>query len=193
MRILPVFAVAFALSLLPLLWIGFRSYRRYRGKGVLICPETGKPVSVELDARRAVETELTGERKFSLQACSRWPERADCGQECLSQVEAPEDCLVRNRLARWYEGARCALCGADVGEIRWSEHRPALLGPDRQTLEWEEISPESLPALLSTHLPICWNCNMAERFRARFPDLVLDNPNPNPNPLRPARRSDPAA
>ncbi len=62
------------------------------------------------------------------------------------------------------------------------------MGPDRRTLEWEEIAAESLPALLETHHRICWSCHVALSFRARFPDLVLDDP------LRPAARpSEPAA
>jgi hypothetical protein len=177
MRILYVFAVAFVVSLFPLVWLAFRSYRRYRGEGMLICPETGKPVAVELDARHAAETEMTGDRQLRLQSCSRWPERSGCGQECLAAIEfSPEDCLVRNRLTRWYAGARCSLCGCDIGEVRWTEHKPALMSPERRTLEWKEVSAESLPLLLETHYRICWSCHVAESFRSGFPDLVLDDP-----------------
>ena len=55
-----------------------------------------------------------------------------------------EDCLVRTRLTRWYEGSRCELCGREIGEIHWGDHRPALMSPDRRTLEWDEVRPEAL-------------------------------------------------
>jgi hypothetical protein len=188
MRILLLFAAAFVLSLVPLGAIAFRSYRKYRGKGVLTCPETREPVAVQLDARRVAVTEMAGDRQLRLRSCSRWPERSGCGQECLAAIEfSPEDCLVRNRLTRWYAGARCALCGRDIGEVRWTEHKPALMSPERRTMEWEEVSAETLPLLLETHYRICWSCHVAESFRARFPDLVIDDP------LGPAPRPDSAA
>ena len=188
MRILLVFAAAFVLSLFPLLVAGLRSYRRYRGKGVLTCPETGKPVAVELDARRLAATEMVGDRDLRLRSCSRWPERSGCGQECLAEVESsPEDCLVRARLTAWYRGASCELCGRNIGEISWSEHKPALMSPDRGTMEWQDVRAESLPALLQTYHRICWSCHVAESFRARFPERVIDDP------LRPAVRPESAS
>jgi hypothetical protein len=177
MVIVLVFAVAFLLSLFPLLWLGLRSYRRYRGKGVLTCPETGEPVAVELDAKRLARTELAGDPELRLQSCSRWPERSGCGQECLLEIaSSPQDCLVRTRLTRWYEGSRCELCGRDIGEIHWGDHRPALMTPDRRTLEWDEVRPEALAEVLATHHRVCWDCHMAESFRTRHPDLVIDDP-----------------
>src|SRR5512144_439621 len=110
-----LFAVLFVLSLIPLAFLGLRAYRRYRGARVIVCPETRAPAAVELDARHAAATDLFGDADLRLQSCSRWPERQDCGQECLAQIEAaPEDCLARTILAKWYEGATCALCGRDV-------------------------------------------------------------------------------
>jgi hypothetical protein len=177
MRILYLFAVAFVVSLAPLAWVALRSYLKYRGEGVLTCPETGKPVAVELDAKRVAATEMSGDRRLLLKSCSRWPERSGCGQECLAAVESsPEDCLVRTRLTRWYAGARCALCGRDIGKICWTEHQPALMSPERRTMEWGEVPAEALPSVLQTHYRICWSCHVAESFRARFPDLVLDDP-----------------
>src|SRR6266508_5356565 len=80
------------------------TFVRYRGKRVITCPETRKPAAVEVDAGHAALTAATHHRDLRLKSCSRWPERQDCGQECLLQVElAPEDCLLRNILTSWYD------------------------------------------------------------------------------------------
>ncbi|HYB53878.1 MAG TPA: hypothetical protein VEG84_08430 [Thermoanaerobaculia bacterium] len=176
-RLFILFGIAFLLSLIPLTFLGLRAYRRYRGKRVVVCPETRAPVAVELDAARAAASDLLGDAKLRLQACTRWPERQDCGQECLAQVEAsPDGCLVRTMLAEWYRGQTCALCGCDVSHIVWSEHKPALMSPGRQTLEWQDVPPEKLPEVFATHYRICWDCHIAESFRALHPELVVDDP-----------------
>jgi hypothetical protein len=61
-------------------------------------------------------------------ACSRWPVRGRYGQPCLDELEAaPDECLVRNILARWYEGRQCVYCGCRFGDLHWHDHKPALL------------------------------------------------------------------
>jgi hypothetical protein len=155
-------------------WVA-RPYSEYRGARVVTCPETGKPVGVALDAKRAVLTALAGKRVFRLDDCTRWPERAGCGQECLAEIEAaPHDCLVRVRLGDWYGGKSCALCREPFGTIRWAEAKPGLLSPEGAALFWEDVPPEQLPETLATHRPVCCDCVVAERFRQRFGDLVTD-------------------
>ncbi len=172
-----IIGIAFLLSCIPLAFVLARAYFSFRGPRVVTCPETCAPVAVEVDAARAAVTATLDEAQLRLKACSRWPERQDCGQECLSQIEAaPEDCLVRTMLTKWYEGSTCALCGKAIGEIHWIEHKPALMSPERKTMEWYEVPPEKLPDVLATHLRVCWNCHIAESFRARYPGLVVDDP-----------------
>lgn len=167
----------------PALRAAVRTYFRFRGKRVITCPETGRPAAVEVDSRLAARTASLSRPFLELAQCSRWPERQDCGQWCLAQVaSAPEDCLARAMLIKWYEGAPCAFCGKSISPIHWADHKPALLTPGRKTLEWEEVPPEELPEALGACLPVCWDCHIAESFRAQFPDLVLDDP-------RPARRA----
>ncbi len=181
--LLLIFAIAFFLSLIPGLWVLLRSYLKLRGTYVITCPETNAPAAVELDAAQAAATSAFGQGDFRLKSCTRWPERRDCGRECLAQIEsAPEECLVRTILTKWYEGSTCALCGKVIGAISWAEHKPALISPDRRTFEWDEIRAEELPKILETHRQICWDCHVAESFRSRFPDRVVDDP-------RPARRA----
>src|ERR1044071_6001838 len=78
---------------------------RYRGDRVITCPENRQPAGVRLEAGRAARTSLIGGAEFRLSDCSRWPEKSDCGRECLTQIaESPDGCLVRNILAEWYRG-----------------------------------------------------------------------------------------
>jgi hypothetical protein len=154
-----------------------RAYFRFRGKRLVTCPETHRPAAVDLDARQAARESLFGSPHFRLQECSRWPERQGCGQECLSQIEkAPEGCLVRNIVTRWYEGKKCAVCGRLIHEVEWLGHKPALLNPQKKTVYWDSIAPEKLPEVFETFGPVCWDCHIAETFRREHPDLVVDRP-----------------
>ncbi|MBZ5701361.1 MAG: hypothetical protein LAN84_05890 [Acidobacteriia bacterium] len=156
-------------------FVGVRTYLRYRGKMLITCPETGKAAAVKVDATQAVRESLVGHAKIRLEECSRWPERQNCGQECLSQVEAdPEKCLVWTTVAKWYEGKSCAYCHKPFGEIHWHDHRPALVGPAGKSVQWNEIRAERLPEFFATHLPVCWDCHIAETFRHEHPELVVD-------------------
>lgn len=169
-------ALVILLAIYPAIPILAAAWRRYHGTSVITCPETSQPAAVEVNAVRAALTLLVGGAPdLRLSDCSRWPERRGCGQECLRQIEAaPEDCLVRNMLRRWYAGKTCVLCGQSVGERDWLQHRPALMNSDRKTFEWREIPPETLPSVLASSQPVCWNCHVAESFRREFPDLVTD-------------------
>ena len=68
--------------LLPALW-GEQIYHTYREGRTVNCPETHAPVSVRFNALRAAWSGLVGPPKLRLADCTRWPERADCGQECI--------------------------------------------------------------------------------------------------------------
>ncbi len=152
-----------------------RAFARLRGTRVVSCPETRAVAAVEVDLAHAVSTAITGRPHFRLSDCSRWPERAGCGQECLAQVEgAPEDCLVRHLLSRWYADRECAFCRRTIGEVQWHEHRPGLLSPEGVLVEWADVPPETVPGVLVTHRAVCWNCLVAESFRRQHADLVVD-------------------
>jgi hypothetical protein len=151
------------------------AFLKFRGKRVITCPETRKPAAVEVDAAHAGITAFLDHSDLRLKSCTRWPERKDCGQECLLQVElSPEDCLVKHMLTSWYEGENCEACGTPFGEIRWADHKPALLGPSGKSIEWSEVPAEKVPELLSTHKPICWDCHVFKRLYREYPELVVD-------------------
>lgn len=152
-----------------------RAYFDYRGKRLITCPETHKAAAVNVAAREAAVGAFLSEPRLRLTECSRWPERKDCGQECLKQIEvSPENCLVWNIVSHWYDGKQCVFCHKSFGELHHLDHAPALLGPDHKTAEWKELRPEQLPEIFSTHRPVCWNCHVAETFRRLHPELVVD-------------------
>lgn len=162
-------------SLVYGLTLAFRTFLRYRGERLVTCPETHQPAAVHVNVGKAASTTLIGKQQVRLDQCSRWPEKRNCGQDCLSQVKAdPASCLVWNIVAEWYKGKSCAYCQKPFGEIHWHDRPPALLSPDRIAKQWNEIPPETLPGVFETHLPVCWNCYVAEAFRRQNADRVLD-------------------
>jgi hypothetical protein len=169
--ILLVAAIAVGVS------IATRVYLRYRGKMLFTCPETGKPAAVNVAAGDAALSSLTGHSNIHLKDCSRWPERQDCGQECLGQLGAdPENCLVWTKVTDWYRGRSCAYCHKPFGELHWHDHPPATIGPDRKTMQWNEVRAEKLPEIFERCLPVCWSCHIAETFRREHPEMVVDRP-----------------
>jgi len=154
---------------------GVRAYFNFRGKRLVTCPETKKAVAVNVAAGEAALGSFFNEPTLHLNQCSRWPERQDCGQECLQQIKAdPQNCLVWNLVSKWYEGKSCVFCRKPIGPLHHIDHAPALLGPDFKTREWKGIAPEQLPEVFSTHQPVCWNCHVTESFRRLHPELVTD-------------------
>jgi hypothetical protein len=152
-----------------------RLYRKYRGERLITCPETQEPAAVEVAAARVAVKALAGAPRLRLRDCSRWPERENCGQDCLSQVEAdPANCLVWNIVNEWYAGKNCVLCNRPFGRINWHDHPPAVVDTQRNTVQWTDVPPEKLPEVFATHWPVCWGCHIAETFRREHADLVTD-------------------
>lgn len=149
----------------------------YRGTRIVVCPETREMVAVEVDARHAALSAPQGRPQLRLESCTRWPERRECGQECLGQVEsAPEACLLRSILNDWYEGKACVFCGREFKAVEWHDHKPALLSPEGALVDWAAFRPEQVIDVLARHRPVCWNCRVSEGFRREHPELVTDRP-----------------
>ena len=66
------------------------------------------------------------------------------------------------------------MCSRPFETIHWHDHRPGLLTPDGVPATWEAFPAETIHQALETHQPVCWNCTIAETFRNRFPDRVVD-------------------
>lgn len=147
---------------------------RSRGERLVTCPETGAEVGVRIDGLNAAAH--LGHGTPELRSCSRWPERRDCGQECVAQIErAADGCRVRSELARWYDGKACALCGKAF-ELDAFEHDPAVMSPDGVTRPWSEIHGPEVHRLLATGAPVCWDCHIVQTLYRKHPELVVERP-----------------
>lgn len=151
------------------------AWLRYRGTRVVTCPETSLPVGVDVDVKHAVGSASTGHLDLRLRDCTRWPERQNCGQECLAQIHAsPEGCLAQNILANWYAGKTCHFCREAFGTIAWADRKPGLLSPQHRVLSWEEVPADTIPDVLKSHDPVCAHCLVTEKFRQQHADLVVE-------------------
>jgi hypothetical protein len=147
----------------------------YRGDRVVTCPENERAAGVRVDALRAAASSFAGGPRLRLHTCSRWPEKAGCGQECLREIEtAPADCLVRNIVARWYEGKGCVSCGNPIGPIEWGPNQPALLCADEKSVEWKQVQADLVFETLEAAVPVCFACHMANSLVREHPDLAID-------------------
>ena len=155
------------------------AYLRYRDGGVVQCPENRQAAGVRFDLGHAAVSAAAGSSGLRLSTCSRWPERQDCGQQCLQQIAAaPQDCLVRGIVAGWYHGKDCVYCGKPIPAIASVEHEPALLSPDNQMVQWVDIAPEKLDEVLACHRPVCWNCYVVTRVMRERPELIVQRSRP---------------
>jgi hypothetical protein len=83
---LVLFLLAACAFLLLLFLVGREFYEQYRGSRAVNCPENGQAVAVAFDAGHAAATRLVGKPALRLAECTRWPERADCGQQCIADA-----------------------------------------------------------------------------------------------------------
>jgi hypothetical protein len=151
-----------------------RSWYAWRQKRLITCPGNEKPAAVRVDALRAV---ADGPGALRLSECSRWPEKKDCGQECLKQIErGPDECLVRTLVGRWYGDKTCACCGKPIRDVAWADQRPGLRAPDGTFVAWTDVAAERLPALFRTHAAVCWDCLVVQKIVRRDPDAVTVRP-----------------
>jgi hypothetical protein len=176
---LPVVVILAILGLgvLVVLWRFLSAYAKARGQRVVKCPETKAAAGVEVDAKGAAMAALGGKHQLELSACTRWPERAGCGQECLQEIaNAPDGCLVREILANWFADKTCVLCGKPLGPVDWSRHKPVLMDAQRRTFEWRELDAVDVPTLLETHQPVCWDCHIMESLVRKHPEKFVERP-----------------
>ena len=74
------FAIALAA---PAAWALGRVYFRNRGPHEVTCPEANHFATIRLDARHAAGMHALGETGRRVTACTLWPERQGCRQNCL--------------------------------------------------------------------------------------------------------------
>ena len=62
------------------------TYRRYRGRKTVVCPDTGQLAEVGLKAKRASLLAALGKEWVRVRWCSLWPKRKGCAEECLKNL-----------------------------------------------------------------------------------------------------------
>lgn len=78
-------------------------------------------------------------------------------------------------LKRFFDGKACAICKRPIPPVHRTGPKPGLLNPaTHETHSWEEIPNVNLSTELETYLPVCSTCEVAESFRQRFPNLVVE-------------------
>ncbi len=84
----PYFFVSYLLLALaiPLGWSLVPLWRRASAARCVRCPDAQKPVTVRLDPWYAVKMHALGNPELRLQACTEWPGRRECSQQCLVQI-----------------------------------------------------------------------------------------------------------
>ena len=61
------------------------TYRRYRKRKTIICPDSGQIVEVDLKAVRASLMSTLGKHSVRVKWCSLWPRKKGCAQECVKE------------------------------------------------------------------------------------------------------------
>jgi hypothetical protein len=156
--------------------IATRTWAHVRGSRVVTCPETQKPVAVKVDVWHAVASAVWEKPDLKLTTCTRWPERADCDQPCVRQIEtAPEETSPKVIAAHFFGKERCAICTKPIEPPASLTLQPGFLDPATHKVQsWVEVPPQDLPAAIAIQRPLCANCTLAESFRQRYPDRVTD-------------------
>jgi hypothetical protein len=134
--------VVIAFSAVGFLWV-LPAYRRYRGKWAVTCPETRGSAGVEVDAARIAASAWGGRLDLRLKACSRWPEKASCGQGCLAEIEHDAEAAA----SRWFRVQSCVSCGKPI--------------------------PGALADVFSAQKPVCWDCHVALSVLRGRPDMPV--------------------
>jgi hypothetical protein len=168
--------VVVALYVVYRLMLAGREFLRFGGKMLVTCPETKRPAAVKVDNWHAAVARAASLQHVQLSACSRWPERQGCAQDCLCQLEDdPEEHKVWNIAAKWYAGRDCAYCGREL-EVTHLDHPPALMDADKKMKQWTGLPAEHLQEAFATSVPVCWNCYITESFVQDHPGSTVIRP-----------------
>jgi hypothetical protein len=145
---------AVIVGLVFITWALVHRYMEYRGKRLVVCPETEARAAqhVDMDAHPAAFTSLGG-------------------------APEPGGRLIRHLFTSWYAGKECVLCGRAFQKLPMSD-RHALLSPEGNIVEREVVCPEAIPDVLATHKPVCRNCKGTWRLWSQRADMDTRQPHP---------------
>jgi hypothetical protein len=172
-----LFIVLLVLAVLAVyLVIAIRTWSRVHGARVVVCPETETPVAVHVDVGHAMATAVWEKADLKVTSCSRWPERQNCEQPCVHQIEtAPAETSPKVIAAHFFTKERCAICTRPIDAPSAMTLPPGFMDPVSHAVQsWNEVAPQDLAKAIAQRRPLCANCTLAETFRQRFPDRVTD-------------------
>jgi len=99
------------------------------------------------------------------------PKTADASHAVTSR----HDHATNELLKRFFDGKSCAICKKPLPPVHRTGLKPGLLNPaTHETHSWDQIPNGTAPSALESQLPLCPACQVAESFRQRFPDHVVD-------------------
>lgn len=88
---------------------------------------------------------------------------------------APHDQATTQLLRRFFDGKDCAICKRAIPPVHRTGLKPGLMDlANHEAWTWDEIPNENLSETLDRQSPICSTCLVAESFRQRFPEMVVD-------------------
>ncbi len=156
--------------------IAARTWAHVHGPRVVICPETQKPVAVKVDVGHAITSAVWEKPDLRLTSCTRWPERQDCEQPCVHQIETtPSETSPKTIAAHFFANERCSICTRPIEPPHTMTLQPGFMDPTTHKVQsWQEVAPQDLAEAIATRRPLCANCTIAESFRQRYPDRVTD-------------------
>lgn len=152
--------------------MALQDYYKNRGRNSVTCPESGQTADVEVDNRFAFQTSLRGQQHSRLQSCSRWPEKGECAQDCLAQLDPSPENLER-LLSKWADGKVCAICTCAITPYDWRQSRLAVLNQRHELFELRDIPAGDLQSVLEETSPLCWTCHVKERQRQAVPHYAF--------------------
>ena len=115
---------------------------------------------------------------------------SDGGQQTTSRAPGvvAHDQSETESLKRFFDGKACAICKRAIAPVQRTGPKPGLLNPEtHQSYSWDHIPNEHLSSTFETHLPLCSACVLAESFRQRHPELVVDREHARQNAHAPDR------
>jgi hypothetical protein len=90
-------------------------------------------------------------------------------------ANSPHDPATMERLKRFFDGRECAICRRPIPPVQRTGMKPGMLDPaTHQAYSWDEVPQARVAEGLDSLLPLCASCRVAESFRSRFPDRVVD-------------------
>jgi len=110
---------------------------KYCGLMLVTCPETHKPAAVKVRTFHAALREFVNHGYIELCSCSRWPERRDCDQGCVREIEKSPRGRLWRIASEWFAGKKCAYSRKPIEPLSHLDRAPALMRiADRKTVEW---------------------------------------------------------